>query len=398
MLLAHDYLIQMGGAERLFASLHRAWPRAPIYVSATDYGRLLPDFREADIHNTWLQRLPGAVAHHKALFPLYPWAFRSFGRLDADSAVVSSSGFSKWLRFSPRTRVFCYCHTPPRFFWQTDHYLKNEMQSASLKVLARIFVLWLRPGDRACALKVHHFIANSINVRNRIRDYYGRDSVVIYPPVEVHRFRVTPEHEGYFLILSRLVSYKDIDRAVTAFRQNGKRLVIAGGGPDRGRLEELAGGAANIEFRGLVTDAEAVALLEGCYAFVLPGSEDFGITPLEAQAAGKPVLAYGHGGALETVVEGETGLLFSDPSPEGINATIAQFEKVRWSPDVIRKHAEQFAEEKFIAAMRDYVREQMALPPPPCGSDTSPQAGVQAVLDNSATNRNELTIGASQHD
>lgn len=364
VLLAHDYLIQMGGAERLFASLHRAWPKAPIYVSATDYDGLLPDFNGAEIHNTWMQRLPGIRTHYKKLFPVYPVAFTSFGRLDAAAAVVSSSGFSKWLRFTPGTRVFCYCHTPPRFFWQTEHYLKNEVRSELFKACVRIFVMWLRPSDYACAEKVHHFIANSNNVKNRIREFYGRDSVVIYPPVEVHRFRVTPHHEGYYFILSRLVSYKGIDRAIEAFVRNGRRLVIAGGGPDRVRLERLAGGAANIEFRGRVADAEAISLTENCRAFVLPGSEDFGITPLEAQAAGKPVLAFGDGGALETVVDGQTGVLFTDPSPEGINAAVARLESITWEPGLIRKHAERFAEPNFIAAMQNYVREQLAAPPP----------------------------------
>ena len=365
VILAHDYLIQMGGAERLFASMHRAWPGARVYVSATDYDHLLPDFEDAQIHNSWMQRMPGIRVHYKKLFPLYPFAFKSFGRLDADVAVVSSSGFSKWLRFTPRTRVFCYCHTPPRFFWQTEHYLRNEVRSELFKACIRLFVMWLRPSDYACAEKVHHFIANSNNVKNRIREFYGRDSVVIYPPVEVHRFRVTPRHEGYYLILSRLVSYKGIDRAVAAFLKSGKRLVIAGGGPDRARLEQLAGGAANIEFRGRVEDAEAIKLIENCRAFVLPGSEDFGITPLEAQAAGKPVLAFGDGGALETVVDGETGVLFTDPTPNGINAAVARLESISWDPDRIRRHAERFAEPNFIAAMRNYIREQMAAPPPP---------------------------------
>jgi glycosyltransferase involved in cell wall biosynthesis len=364
VILAHDYLIQMGGAERLFASLHRAWPGAPVYVSATDYDHLMPDFKGAEIRNTWMQRLPGLRKHHKKMFPVFPFAFKSFGRLDADAAVVSSSGFSKWLRFTPRTRVFCYCHTPPRFFWQTEHYLRNEVQSEVLKAFARLFVMWLRPSDYACAKRVHHFIANSNNVKNRIREFYGRDSVVIYPPVDVHKFRVTSHHEGYYLILSRLVSYKGIDRAVVAFLKNGRRLVIAGGGPDRARLEQLADGAANIEFGGRVEDDEAIKLIENCRAFVLPGSEDFGITPLEAQAAGKPVLAFGDGGALETVVDGETGVLFTDPSPDSINASIARLESVLWNPDRIRRHAERFAEPNFIAAMQNYVREQLAVPAP----------------------------------
>lgn len=364
VILAHDYLLQMGGAERLFASMHRAWPGAPIYVSATDYERLLPDFKGAEIHNTWMQHIPGIRTQFKKLFPIYPFAFKSLGRLDATAAVVSSSGFAKWLRFTPRTRLFSYCHTPPRFFWQTESYLANEVRSETLKFIARLFNLWLRPSDYRCAQKVHHFIANSINVQNRIKQFYNRDSVVIYPPVEVHRFKVTPQHENFYFILSRLVSYKGIDHAVRAFLQNGKRLIIAGGGPDRARLEEIAGGAKNIEFRGRVADDVAIRLTESCYAFVLPGLEDFGITPLEAQAAGKPVLAYGQGGALETVADGKTGMLFAEQSPECINATIVRFEAQTWDPGLIRRHAENFSEDKFIKAMQDYVNEQMAAPAP----------------------------------
>lgn len=364
IILAHDYLIQMGGAERLFASLHRAWPQAPIFVSATDYEHLLPGFEDAHIHNTWMQNVPGMNRHHKSLFPLYPMAFRSFGKLDGAAAVVSSSGFSKWLRFTPRTRVFCYCHTPPRFFWQTDHYLKNELGSRLLKMLARLFILWLRPADHACAQRVHHFIANSETVRRRIKDFYGRESVVIHPPVEVERFRPTADHDGYYLILSRLVSYKGVDRAIAAFLESGRHLVIAGSGPDRGRLERLARGAVNIEFHGRVDEARAVRLVERCRAFVLPGTEDFGITPLEAQAAGKPVLAYADGGALETVVEGQTGCLFTDPSPAGINRVASLLEATPWDPAAIRHHAEKFAEPRFIQAMQQYVDEQLHEPVP----------------------------------
>jgi glycosyltransferase involved in cell wall biosynthesis len=364
LVLAHDFLIQVGGAERVFASLHKMWPGAPIYTSATDYACLLPDFKDAEIHNSWMQMLPRLRAYHKAVFPLYPLAFKSFGRIEGDAAVVSSSSFSKWLRFTPRTRVFCYCHSPPRYFWQTEDYLKNELQNRLLKALARLFMTWLRRSDVACAKKVHHFIANSNNVRTRIREIYDRDSVVIYPPVEVNRYHVTPHHEGYYLAVSRLVSYKCIDRAVVAFVKNGKRLVIAGGGPDRARLEQLSGGAANIEFRGRVEDAEAVKLIENCRALILPGSEDFGIAPVEAQSAGKPVLAFGDRGALETVVDGETGVLFTDPSPEGINASVGRLEAISWDPDRIRRHAERFAEPNFIAAMQNYVREQLAVPAP----------------------------------
>lgn len=362
IILGHDYLIQMGGAEKVVASLHRAWPKAPIYVSATDYAKLLPDFRDADIHNTWMQRIPRINSQFKKLFPVYPFAFKSLGTLDADAAVISSSGFAKWLRFTPRTQTFCYCHTPPRFFWQTEHYLKDEISSGLVKMMAKVFIPPLRRSDYRAAQKVTHFIANSECVQARIKQFYGRESVVIYPAVEVHRFDVQEKNEGFYLILSRLVSYKGIDRAVAAFAKSGKRLVIAGSGPDRARLEKLAAGAGNIEFRGRVEDAEVKRLIETCYAFVFPGLEDFGITPVEAQAAGKPVLAYGDGGALETVIPGETGLFFKDPAPEAINAVVEQFERIEWNPHRIRANAERFAEEKFITAMKSLVETRLSKP------------------------------------
>jgi glycosyltransferase involved in cell wall biosynthesis len=360
IILGHDYLIQMGGAEKVVASMHRAWPEAPIYVSATDYAKLLPDFRTATIHNTWMQKIPGINSQFKKLFPVYPFAFKSLGALDADAAVVSSSGFAKWLKFTPRTQTFCYCHTPPRFFWQTDHYLKNEVSSGLVKAMAKVFIPPLRRSDYKAAQQVTHFIANSECVQARIKEFYGRDSVVIYPAVEVHKFDMQTENDGFYLILSRLVSYKGIDRAVAAFAKSGKRLVIAGSGPDRDRLEKLAAGARNIEFKGRVEDAEVKRLIERCYAFVFPGLEDFGITPVEAQAAGKPVLAYGDGGALETVIPGETGLFFKDPEPDAINAVVSEFEKIAWNPARIRANAERFAEEKFISAMKSLVETKLA--------------------------------------
>lgn len=357
VVLAHDYLMQMGGAERVVASLHRTFPAAPIYVSATDRARLLSDFDGAAIRNSWMQRIPGINTHFKKLFPVYPFAFRSFGRVAADVAVVSSAGFAKWLRFAKDARVFCYCHTPPRFFWQADHYLENEVQSAMLKAAAKLFIPWLRHADYSAAQDVDYFIANSKCVQARIMECYGRKSVVIYPPVEVDRFAVTGRDEGYYLVLSRLVAYKGIDRAVRAFSASGRRLIVVGDGPDRSRLEAMAG--PSVEFKGRASEQDVKRYLENCYAFVFPGLEDFGIAPVEAQAAGKPVLAFGEGGALETVVEGVTGLFFHDTSPAGINAVADRFEKVTWVPAAIRAHAEKFAEAHFVAAMRSFIESKL---------------------------------------
>lgn len=358
IILAHDYLIQMGGAERVMASLHQAFPQAPIYVSATDYARLLSEFHGAEILNTWMQHIPGINTHFKKFFPVYPFAFKSLGCIDADLAIVSSSGFAKWLQFTERTKVFCYCHTPPRFFWQTDHYLANEVQSAALRGVAKLFIPWLRASDYRAAQKIDFFIANSKCVQERIRTCYGRTSVVIYPPVEVDRFEVCKRSEGYYLIVSRLVSYKGIDRAVRAFSECRKRLIVVGDGPDRARLQALAG--STVQFKGHVSDAEVKRYLENCYAFVFPGLEDFGITAVEAQAAGKPVLAFGAGGALETIVDGATGLFFYGAEILAIKQAIERFEQIHWDRHAIRANAEQFASGRFIAAMRELIESTLA--------------------------------------
>lgn len=358
VVLAHDYLITMGGGERVVASLHRAFPQAPIVVSATDYAALLPDFADAEIRNTPMQHLPGLPRYFKKLFPLYPWAFQSLGTLDADLAIISSAGFAKWLRFTPPTMVFCYCHTPPRYFWQTDHYLENEVSSPLVKAAAKLFIPWLRRSDYACARRIHWFIANSRCVQARIRECYGRESTVIYPPVQTDRFQVVPENDGYYLILSRLVAYKAIDCAVRAFTADGRRrLVIVGDGPDRARLQAMAG--PNVEFKGRASDGEVTRYMERCYAFVFPGLEDFGITPLEAQACGKPVLAYGAGGALESILDGITGCFFPEPTPESLAGVFARFEATAWDPHRIRTHAEGFAEPLFMHRMVEFVESKL---------------------------------------
>ena len=353
VVLAHDYLIQMGGAERVVATLHRMFPAAPIYTSATDRARLLPDFRYARIVNTWMQTLPGIRTHFKKFFPIYSFAFHSLGRVDADVAIVSSSGFAKWLRYTDRTRVFCYCHTPPRFFWQPETYLQFEISNPMLKAAAKTIIPWLRRSDYEAAQDVDHFIANSNCVRDRIRECYGRESTVIYPPVEVERFQVQTANEGYALVLSRLVAYKSIDRAVRAYTASGRRLIVVGDGPDRARLEAMAG--PSVEFKGRASDADVTRYMSGCSAFVFPGLEDFGITPVEAQACGKPVLAFGGGGALETVIDGVTGMFFHDPSPEAMNAVIDRMERTSWDPHAIRAHAEQFDERHFMSNLRNFI-------------------------------------------
>jgi glycosyltransferase involved in cell wall biosynthesis len=352
--IVHDYLIQMGGAERVVAAMAEAHPGAPIFTSVTDTNRLLPEFSGRKITNTWLNAVPGVKKHFKKFFMLYPAAFRSLKPVDADVTWISSSGFAKWIRFGRRTTSICYCYTPPRFFWEPDDYLQLEIKNSLLRAVARRALVRLQRLDHRCAQKIDHFIAVSRCVQERIRKYYQRESQVIYPPVDVERFRVQKKAADYYLVVSRLVGYKRIDRAVGAFNLLKKPLVIIGDGPDRKRLEKMAG--PTIRFLGRTTDDEAKQWLERCRGLIFPGREDFGIAPVEAQACGKPVVALAAGGALETVVPAETGVLFSDPTEESLAEATECADRIKWSPHHVRSNAERFNKEVFVRETEKFIK------------------------------------------
>tara|TARA_R110002096_G_scaffold310126_8_gene504717 strand:+ start:5740 stop:6939 length:1200 start_codon:yes stop_codon:yes gene_type:complete len=344
--IAHDFLIQMGGAENVVEVVAKEFSEAPIFTSATFGENLFPVFKTNRVHNTWMQRLPGMQKHHKKLFFLYPFAFKSLRLPENSLAWISSSSFSKWIPKPRGAKFVCYCHTPPRFFWNPDVYLENEIGNPILRKMVRALMPIFRWSDRRQARKVDLFIANSKNVQQRIRDCYGRESVVIYPPVDVERFQVSDRTEDFFLIVSRLVAYKRIDLAVEAFSRIGKKLIIIGDGPDRARLESMAG--PTIEFLGRAPNETVTEKMATCRGFVFPGSEDFGITPVEAQACGKPVIAFRNGGALETVIDGETGVFFDEPDPDSLREAVLNFENTSWNRDTIRKNAERFSRDRFL--------------------------------------------------
>jgi glycosyltransferase involved in cell wall biosynthesis len=352
--IVHDYLIQMGGAERVVGVMAAAYPGAPIFTSITDASGLLSEFSGRMITNSWLNAVPGARKHFKKLFMLYPAAFRLLKRVDADVTWISSSGYSKWIRLESRSTSICYCHTPPRFFWEPDDYLNHEIANPVLRALARRAVTWLQRLDYGCAQKIDYFIANSRCVQARIRQYYHRDSEVIYPPVDVDRFSVQEKADDYYLVVSRLIGYKRIDRAVGAFNRLKRRLLIAGDGPDRKRLESLAG--PTINFLGRLSDDEVTAYLANCRGLIFPGREDFGIAPVEAQACGKPVVALAAGGALETVVPDETGVLFQEPTEESLAAAVQRAEQIEWSAHRIRENANRFKKEVFLRETEAFIR------------------------------------------
>ena len=361
--IAHDYLIQMGGAERVVATMSDAFRQAPIYTSVTDYDRLLPEFRGKEIRNSWAQHVPEIRRQFKRLFPIYPFAFRSFPPVDADVLWFSSSGFAKWIRTTTTTPTVCYCHTPPRFFWEPDAYLDFEIRRPLARETAKRLLGLLREWDFRCAQRIGKFIANSQCVQDRIRRFYGRNSTVIHPPINVDRFNAFTKPKDYYLVLSRLVGYKRIDRAISAFNQLKERLVIIGNGPDRTRLEALAG--PTVSFLGHVTEAETTHYLQQCRGLIFPGLEDFGIVSLEAQACGRPVIAFAGGGALETVVDGETGILFHEPSPESLAAAVRRSETITWCAGTIRANAERFSREVFLEKMTLVLRAASRTQPEP---------------------------------
>lgn len=345
--IVHDYLNQMGGAERVVGVLHRMYPEAPIFTTILDREKLLPELRDADIRTTWMQRIPGIQKRFKLFFWLYPFAMASMKLKGYELVISSSSAYGKGAPVDRDAVHICYCHTPMRFAWDFASYMESVQVPALIKLAAKLLVGPLRLWDKATSRRVTEIIANSTIVKERIRQHYGKNAPVIFPPVNVSRFQLGgAEPEDYFLIVSRLVSYKRIDLAVEACTAAGKRLIVIGDGPDRSRLEALAG--SGVSFLGRLSDEEVEQHMKSCQALLFPGFEDFGITPLEANACGKPVIAYRKGGALDTVVPGLNGLFFEEQTVESLSRALHTFQVSRFDPVLIRRHAESFEESRFI--------------------------------------------------
>ena len=296
--LVHDYLNQMGGAERVVLALHEIFPDAPIYTSIYDPQRVDPVFQKMDIRTSFMQKLPLVTKHHQPYLPFYPFAMESLDLRGYDLVLSSSSAFAKGVITRPETMHICYCHTPMRWCWNYDEYVEREHLGKIARLALPFFITKLRSWDQTSSMRVDHFIANSPVVAERIQKYYRRDAVVIPPPVVAQRFTFDPETqvEDYFLIVSRLVPYKRIDLAIEACNKLQLPLVIIGSGRDLERLKKLAG--PTVRFMGRLSDEDVLYYYAHCRALLFPGEEDFGITPLEAQASGRPVIAYGAGGAL----------------------------------------------------------------------------------------------------
>ncbi len=337
--------------------LHQVWPEAPIYTSLYNPD-VFPEFAEAEVHSTWLNHIKLAQKKHQLFAVPRGWVYRSINLSDYDLVVSSCSAESKYVKTGPNTLHICYCYTPIRYYWSDyDWYLKHPPFGALnplVKFVLPALIGYLRRQDYNMAQKVDLFVTQSEYIRQRIKKYYNRDSVVIHPPTNTALFiNLKKEPGDYYLIVGRQVAYKRLDLAVDAFNELGLPLVVAGAGEEIPAQKPRA--KANIDFRGFVPDSELPQLYANAKAVLYPQEEDYGLVPVEAQAAGTPVIAYGKGGASETVVDGTTGVLFNEQTSTGLVEAILRFQKLKFDPKVLREHAKKFDEEVFKKKIREFV-------------------------------------------
>jgi glycosyltransferase involved in cell wall biosynthesis len=356
--IVHDWLTTFGGAERCLILLHRLFPTAPVYTLVHDRRNTPPELDDAHIIPSVLQRLPGAVRDYQRYLPAMPYAIEQFDLRGFDLVISSSHAVAKGVLTHSRQKHLCYCYTPMRYVWDLYHtYLQHTRLSSLAERVFRVSAHYLRQWDYASAQRVDKFLAISETVRLRIRHAYGREAPVVYPPVDTEFFHPDPAGaKQYYLVVSRFVPYKRVDLAVECFKYREEPLLIVGDGPQLGRLKKLAG--KRTEFLGLVSDEELRTLYQNCAALVFPGEEDFGLTPVECMACGRPVVALGCGGAAETVVDGETGVHFAEQSAVALDAAIDRLGQLALDPAACRRRARMFDQQVFLAKMKaaaDYL-------------------------------------------
>jgi len=372
--IVHDWLNNLGGAERVLIELHKIFPEAPLYVLFYNKKFVKEFLPKAEIRTSSLQKIPFITKLYKYLFFLMPSIIESFDLSDFDVVISSSVIFSKGLVLKPKTRHICYCYSPTRQLWDLN---TENNQTWSKKIAQHLLRIW----DRQASDRVDEFVAISKHVQSRIKKYYSKESKIIYPPINNFQFsnsnfqsisnnpmfknsdietfnenfKLKIENSGYYLIVSRLFPHKNIDIAIDAFNKMGYKLLIIGDGPAKKDLKKIAG--KNIKILGYKKDDEVRYYYKNCKAFIMPQEEDFGLTPLEAMSFGKPVLALRKGGALETIVEGVTGEFFDDPIPEAIADGVRRLNEnySNYSPLIIKKWAEKFSRDKFKEEMLKLV-------------------------------------------
>ncbi len=353
--LLHHWLVSMRGGEKVFEQFCMLFPDAPVHtlVHSKNKHALSSTIRNHHINSTFLSSLPGSSTNYKSLLPFFPMAIKNH-RVEADFILSSDAGLIKGMKNVNNAAHVCYCYSPPRYLWDMqDEYL--ESLSSFKRMILKKITPYLRRFDQQAAEGVDHFIADSEFVRKRIKRIYNREAAVIYPAVDLAGLSPGRYSEDFYLVVSALVPYKKVELAVRAFNRLEKKLIIIGNGSERELLESLAG--EYVELKGTQPFDVVRKHFERCKALIFPGIEDFGITPLEAQAAGKPVIAFKKGGALETVKEGETGLFFDEQTTEALIEAVQRFENRsnKFSAAACRKNAEQFSPEKFRAKLKDFL-------------------------------------------
>ena len=359
--LIHDHLAQDGGAEKVLKVLAEMFPQAPIYTLLYEKKHADKYFKHRQIQTSIIQRIPWGVKMYRWYLPFMSLAVEFFDLSAYDLVISDTSSFAKGVITNANTVHLCYCHTPTRYLWSDTHsYIKELKYNKYFKKIIALSLKKIRIWDRLAADRPDYFIANSRFVAARIKKYYRRDSLVIYPPVETDKFVIAAEPADYFLAGGRLVPYKRFDLLIDAFKVNGKKLKIFGDGSDVPRLRQLADGAPNIEFLGRVSEEEKINLYSRALAFINPQEEDFGITMAESLASGRPVIAYNRGGAREIVEDGVNGLLFDQQHTASLNSALERFQSSNFSPTAIKAGAQKFSVNRFKEEVSRLIEEKMA--------------------------------------
>jgi len=353
--IIHDWLTGQRGGEMGLEILCQLYPDATIFTLLHKKGSVSPVIENMKIKTSFVQQLPFAEEKYRNYLALFPMAVESFDLKGYDVIISHSHCVAKGAIPQNGATHICYCYTPMRYAWLFyDEYFGNRNILA--QGLIKPILADLRRWDKKTSKRVNYFVACSQHVRKRIQDFYDRDADVVYCPVDTSRFNIGNKDEDFYLIISAFVPYKKIDLAIEAFNKLDKPLYVIGGGPDEKRLRKMAG--PKIKFLGWKTPDELVEYFSKCRALVFPGEEDFGIVPVEAQASGRPVIAYKKGGALETVVEGETGVFFEKQAADSLADAVTRFEKMSFDKNKIRQNALKFDKSVFKEKMRDYVKEK----------------------------------------
>lgn len=361
--LVHDWLTGMRGGEKVLEALCDLYPDAEVFTLLHVPGSVSARIERHRVHTSFIERLPSSGTGYRRYLPLFPFAIEQFNLDQYDLVISSSHCAAKAVVVPGRARHLCYCHSPMRYAWdQFDAYFgPAQVGRIRSRLVYRPMLAWLARWDAATAPRVHRFVANSRFVASRIRRYYGRDASIAYPPVDTEFYQPgSASGENHFLVVSALVPYKRVDLAIAACRRAGAALRIVGDGPDRERLTRQAG--ATVTFLGRVPDEQIRDEYRRARAVILAGEEDFGIVPVEAQACGCPVVALGRGGALETIIEGETGVLFGEPTVDRLVDALDRVAAMRSDPVRIREHAMQFSQGRFSRQITDLVNDTLAHP------------------------------------